>query len=382
MVKFRLKISLVAVLLLFSVLSVSQVAAAEPNIQYPGPLVSTNWVAQHLQTIENPNQTQIRLVEVSKSSYASWHIPGAVHVKWGSEVFAPGTDHMVLDYSDMKQVLRKLGVTPDTKIIIYADGLDQAARFYWTLKYWNIANVSLMNGEKSVWKAENRPTSTVVPAVKQLSYTLKYPPDTKIDALLHPDVMYGLATGNVLFVDNRVAAEFNGQKIAVNKWERGGHIPGAVDIPAPENVTKNGMLLSDAELKEIFVSKGVTPDKNIITYCNTGVRASLGWFILSQVLKYPNVKNFDGSMRQYANDFYLPMQPTSFEVYKNFPQSPLSALNAGQDKMNAKILAVTKTSNDVALEVRGFASKQFVLGSYIIAIIAIIVAVAGITKKK
>ncbi|GBE55794.1 thiosulfate sulfurtransferase [archaeon BMS3Bbin15] len=379
MARITMKISLVVALLLFSVLSFSQVAAATGS---PGPLVSTSWVAQNLQTIENPNQTQIRLVEVSKSSYASWHIPGAVHVKWGSEVFGAGTDHMVLDYSQMEQVLKKLGVTPDTRIVIYADGLDQATRFYWTLKYWNIADVSIMNGEKSVWKTEGRPTSTVVPAVKQLDYPLKYPPNTKIDALLHPDVMYGLATGKVLFVDTRPASYFNGQKIAVNKWERAGHIPGAVDITAPEGVTKDGKLLSDAELKTIFESKGVTPDKDIITYCNTGVRASLGWFILQELLGYPNVKNYDGSMREYANAFYLPMEPSSFDVYKNFPQSPINELKASQDSMNAKISAAAKTSNDVALEVKGFASKQFVLGSYIIAIIAIIVAVAGITKKK
>ncbi len=379
MARVTMKISLVVALLLFSVLSFSQVAAATGST---GPLVSTSWVAQNLQTIENPNQTQIRLVELSKSSYASWHIPGAVHVKWGSEVFGAGTDHMVLDYSQMEQVLKKLGVTPDTRIVIYADGLDQATRFYWTLKYWNIANVSLMNGEKSVWKTEGRPTSTVVPAVKQLSYPLKYPPNTKIDALLHPDVMSGLATGKTLFVDTRPASYFNGQKIAVNKWERAGRIPGAVDIAAPEDVTKDGKLLSDAELKTIFESKGVTPDKSIITYCNTGVRASLGWFILQELLGYPNVKNYDGSMREYANAFYLPMEPSSFDVYKNFPQSPINELKASQDSMNAKISAAAKTSNDVALEVKGFASKQFVLGSYIIAIIAIIVAVAGITKKK
>ena len=380
MARITLKVSLIAALLIFSVLSFSQVAAATGS---PEPLVTTSWVAQNLQTIENASQTQIRLVEVSPGNfYASGHIPGAVHVTMG-ELFAPGTDHMVLDYSQMEQVLKTLGVTPNTRIVLYDEApLYFAARFYWTLSYWNIANVSIMNGGTAAWKAEGKPLTKVVPAVKQLSYPLKYPPNTKIDALLHPDVMYGLATGKVLFVDTRPASYFNGQKIAVNKWERAGHIPGAVDITAPEGVTKDGKLLSDAELKTIFESKGVTPDKDIITYCNTGVRASLGWFILQELLGYPNVKNYDGSMREYANAFYLPMEPSSFDVYKNFPQSPINELKASQDSMNAKISAAAKTSNDVALEVKGFASKQFVLGSYIIAIIAIIVAVAGITKKK
>ncbi len=380
MARITLKVSLIAALLIFSVLSFSQVAAATGS---PGPLVTTSWVAQNLQTIENASQTQIRLVEVSPGNfYASGHIPGAVHVTMG-ELFAPGTDHMVLDYSQMEQVLKTLGVTPNTRIVLYDEApLYFAARFYWTLSYWNIANVSIMNGGTAAWKAEGKPLTKVVPAVKQLSYPLKYPPNTKIDALLHPDVMYGLATGKTLFLDSRPEAYYNGSKFLTNMWVRAGHIPGAVYVAAPESITKDGLLLSNADLKKIYESKGVTSDKSIITYCNTGVRAALNWFVLSQVLGYSNVKNFDGSMRQYSNDLYLPMQPSSFDVYKNFPQTPLGALKAGQDKMGAKISAVTKTSNDVALEVRGFASKQFVLGAYIIAIIAIIISVAGITKKK
>ena len=386
MARITLRISLFAALLLFSVLSVSQVAAAEPNIQYPGPLVSTSWVAQHLQTIENVSQTQIRLVEVSPgNTYANGHIPGAVHVTMG-ELFAPGTDHMVLDYSQMKLVLKTLGVTHNTKTVLYDEGpLFYAARFYWTLSYWNIGNVSIMNGGTGVWKSEGRPLTKVVPAVKQLSYTLKYPPDTKIDALLHPDVMYGLATGKVLFLDSRPQAYYNGSKFLTNMWERAGHIPGAVYIAEPEEVIKYGKLLSDAELKKIFESKGVTPNKSIITYGNTGVGASLGWFILTQVLKYPNVKNYDGSMRQYANDFYLPMQPSSFDYYKNFPQTPLSELNAGQGKMNAKISQLSSKVSEISkvkAKITGFASTQSMVGSYIIAIIAIIIAVASIVGRK
>ena len=390
MARISMKVSLVAVLLLFSVLGVSQAAAAEPNIQYPGPLVSTSWVAQHLQTIENPNQTQIRLVEVSPGgTYASGHIPGAVHVTMG-ELFAPQTDHMVLDYTQMKLVLKTLGVTHNTKIILYDEGpLFYAARFYWTLSYWNIGNVSIMNGGTGVWKSEGRPLTKVVPAVKQLSYTLKYPPDTKIDALLHPDVMYALATGNAIFLDSRPEAYYNGSKFLPQMWERGGHIPGAVYVAAPEGIVTthslaNGKLLSDAQLKTIYESKGVTPNKSIITYCNTGVRAALNWFVLSQVLKYPNVKNYDGSMRQYSNDFYLPMQPSSFDYYKNL-QNPLSAMNAGQGKMNAKISQLSSKVSEISkvkAKITGFASTQSMVGSYIIAIIAIIIAVASIVGRK
>ncbi len=292
-------------------------------VEYPGPLVSMDWVEQHLDTIKDPTQTEIRLVEVSKSGYDKGHIPGAVWIKWGSEVFEPGTDHMILSYSSVKAVMRKLGVTPDTLIVIYADKLDQATRFYWTLKYWNIEKVAIMNGEKKEWQKEGRPMTTEVPAVEPRDYDVKYPPNSKIYALLHPDVMYGLATGKVLFVDNRPASYFEGKKFSLNKWVRSGHIPGAVNIAAPEDVTKDGKILPVDELKKIFESKGVTPDKNIIVYCNTGVRSSLGWFILHELLGYPNVKNYDGSMREYANSFYLPMEPDSYNIYKDFPKAPI-----------------------------------------------------------
>jgi len=135
--------------------------------------------------------------------------------------------------------------------------------------------------------------------------------------------MEGLATGKVLFVDARPAAYFEGKKFSLSKWVRSGHIPGAVNVASPEEVVKDGKILPIEELKKIYESKGVTPDKNIIVYCNTGVRSSLAWFILHELLGYPNVKNYDGSMREYANSFYLPMEPDSFNVYKDFPKVPM-----------------------------------------------------------
>lgn len=299
--------------------SASLVSAAE----YPGPLVDMDWVQAHLDTIKDPTQTEIRLVEVSKKGYDKEHIPGAVWIKWGGDVFEPGTDHMILSYGSISAVMKKLGVTPDTHIVIYGDSLTQAARFYWTLKYWNVEKISLMGATKKAWKAEGRPLTTEVPAVEPRDYEVKFPPNTKIYALLHPDVMNGLATGKVLFVDNRPAKYVEGKKYSLSKWVRAGTIPGAIGWAAPEDVIKDGKLLPVEELKKQAESKGITADKNIIVFCNTGVRSSLGWFILHELLGYPNVKNYDGSMREYANSFYLPMDPDSFLIYKDFPKAPI-----------------------------------------------------------
>lgn len=315
--------------------------------EYPGPLVSMDWVQENLNTISSASQTEIRLVEVSKKGYDTEHIPGAVNIKWGSEVFGPATDHMLPDYAAMTAVMKKLGVTPDTHIVIYADKLDQATRFYWTLKYWNVEKISIMNGEKKEWKKEGRPLTSDVPAVKALDYDLKYPPNSKVNALLHPDVTYGLATGKLLFVDARPAAYFEGKKFSLNKWVRSGHIPGAVNVAAPEDVSKDGKLLPVEELKKIFEAKGVTSDKSIVVYCNTGVRSSLSWFILHELLGYPNVKNYDGSIREYGNSFYLPMEPDSFNVYKKFPKTPLQEVKDAADDNAAKIAQLEKELTEV-----------------------------------
>lgn len=360
-------------------------------IEYPGPLVSMDWVQEHLDTIKDPSQTEIRLVEVSSGGYEEEHIPGAVHIQWGSEVFNPGTDHMIPDYGAMKAIMRKLGVTPDTLIVIYSPKLDQATRFYWTLKYWNVEKVAIMNGEKEVWKKEGRPLTKDVPAVKPKDYPLEYPPNSKIYALLHPDVTYGLATGKVLFVDARPPAYYEGKKYSLTKWVRAGRIPGAVNVPAPEDVVKDGKLLPIDQLKKIFEEKGVTPDKDIIVYCNTGVRSSLGWFILHELLGYPKVKNYDGSMREYANEFYLPMEPSSFEVYDKFPKTPLQELKEGQEQIKTEVDSkLQKLSEDTDQKIntinqqlnqaiKTFATRKLVLGAYILSIVGIILAVS---KKK
>ncbi|WP_457555563.1 sulfurtransferase [Candidatus Pyrohabitans sp.] len=324
--------------------SASLVSAEE----YPGPLVSMDWVQERLDTIKDPTQTEIRLVEVSKSdSYKKGHIPGAVNVKWSSEVFLPYTNRMVLDYASMKYVMRKLGVTPDTHIVIYGDSLTQATRFYWTLKFWNVEKISVMDGTKSAWKAEGRPLTTEVPDVEPLDYPLKYPPNGKIYAVKEFDVMRGLATGKVIFVDTRPKAYYDGKKFSVSKWVRSGHIPGAIQWSAPEEVSKNGKFLPVEELKKMAEEKGITGDKEIIVYCNTGVRSSTTWFILSELLGYEKVKNYDGSLREWANEFYLPMEPDSFNVYKDFPKTPLQELKEASDANAEKVAALEKEVADL-----------------------------------
>jgi thiosulfate/3-mercaptopyruvate sulfurtransferase len=292
-------------------LAVSMVLAfsiAEAQAAHADALVSTEWVAEKLDLIKNPNQTNIRLVDVSKGGYVEGHIPGAVHQKWGSEVFAPESDHMVMGLAGIERVLRKLGVTHDTHIVLYdGDGkTHHVTRAYWTLKYWHISKVSIMDGGKAKWKKEGRPLTTDVTTIRHLPIEVKFPPNTRIRAKYSPEIISALATGNATIIDSRPEAFYKGEVYTLTKWVRSGHIPGAINVVTMHAMNKDKTYQSVREMKILYEEKGITPDKKIITYCDTGVLASHAWFVLSELLGYKDVMVYDGSMREYANRFDTP----------------------------------------------------------------------------
>lgn len=300
--------------------------ATEVNAGSVAPLVSTSWVAKKLHIIKNPNQAGIRLLDVSKKGYAKGHIPGAVHVKWGSDVFAPETDHMVLGLAEIERIARKLGVTPKTHIVLYdGDGkTHHVARVYWTFKYWNFDNVSIMDGGKSRWEKERRPLTKKVPKIKARRVEIKYPPNTKIRAMYSPHIIHALATGNAVMIDSRPKEFYEGEVYSLNKWVRSGHITGALHVSTLQGMNEDKTYKSRKELKKIYQVKGITPDKRIITYCDTGVLAAHAWFVLSELLGYKEVMLYDGSMREYANRFDTPMEPGV--IGGNFPKTSIQKM--------------------------------------------------------
>ncbi len=287
------------------------------------PLVSTKWVNNNLATITNPNQSDIRLIEVSKKGYAQGHIPGAVHMKWGRDTFDPTTDHMVLNLNQMERIMGKLAAPPSARIVLYdGDGkVHHLARVYWTLKFWNYENVSIMDGGKALWQKENRPLTTDIMPISPQSFEISYPPNTKIRAMYSPDITGALATGDSLIIDSRSEAFYKGEKYSLNKWVRSGHITGAVNLPTLSTMNEDKTYMSKEEITDIFNEEGITPDKKIITYCDTGVLGAHMWFVLHELLGYKNVKLYDGSMREYANRFDTPMEPGI--IGGKFPNTPL-----------------------------------------------------------
>ena len=282
------------------------------------PLVTTQWVAD--------NMKSVKIIDVSKKGYATGHIPGAVQVKWGSEVFAPETDHMVLGLAEIERVMSKMGITPDDHVVLYdGDGKPHhVMRVYWTLKYWHFPKVSVIDGGIALWQKEKRPVTTDVTKGNRTNVEVKYPPNTKIRAMYSPDIIHALATGKAVIVDSRPENFFNGEKYSLNKWVRSGHITGAVNVSTKDSLNENKTFKSVAELKAMYEKAGVTDDENIITYSDTGVLATHGWFVMSELLGYKDVKVYDGSMREYANMFDTPMEPGI--VGGQFPKTSIQNL--------------------------------------------------------
>ena len=294
-------------------MAVSTIQAAEVF-----PLVSTAWVADNLNSIT--------LVDVSNKGYTKGHLPGAVQITWGSEVFAPETDHMVLGLAEIERVMSKMGVTQDSHIVLY-DGDSKphhVMRVYWTLKYWHFQKVSVMDGGIALWQKEKRPVTTDVTKVSRTNIEVKYPPNTKIRAMYSPDIIHALATDKAVIVDSRPEDVYNGEKYSLKKWVRSGHITDAVNVPTLDSLNNDNTFKSIVELKAMYERAGVTADKNIITYCDTGVRAAHGWFVLTELLGYKNVTVYDGSIREYGNMFDTPMEPGI--VGGKFPKTPIQEL--------------------------------------------------------
>lgn len=323
--KVRKTLSLFCAVFMFTAL-LATVSPAKASVK---PLISVDWVKENLDTIKDSNQQKMRLIQVSSTkNYRKGHIPGAGYMQWGAETFNPLTDHLVQTLPQIERVMSKFNVNKDTHIILY-DGDNKphhVARVYWTLKFWNFENVSIVDGGKFYWQKTGNKLSKESPKFLVKKVDVEYPPNTSIRAMYSPNIINALATKNAVIVDARPAKYYNGETYSLDKWVRSGHIKGAVNVSTLNNVDPNNLTLKKInEMKANFESKGVTPDKKIITYCDTGVLAAHAWFVLHEILGYENVAVYDASMREFANRFDTPMEPG--KVYKDFPEVPVPGLN-------------------------------------------------------
>jgi thiosulfate/3-mercaptopyruvate sulfurtransferase len=285
---------------------------------HPESLVSTQWAADHL---HDPN---IRFVEViwgiDEAGYESGHIPNAVAWDFGEELsrhFGDPINGNIPDKSEVEELLSRSGVTPDMGVVL-CDRFSNllAAYTFWLLKYYGHQDVQLIDGSISKWLSEGRSTEKVHPSFKATDYKAQNP-NNKLRASRNY-IIDSIGNANLVIVDARTTEMYSGENNANAK--RGGHIPGAVNLAAwrkthPDGsfagwvvptVKEDGTFKSSDDLKAIVQELGIAKGKDIVTYCVGGGLSSHAWFVLTQLLGYENVREYERSWNEWGN---LPETP-------------------------------------------------------------------------
>jgi thiosulfate/3-mercaptopyruvate sulfurtransferase len=275
----------------------------------PEALVSTEWVAKHL------NDPSVRIIESNEDQllYPSGHIPGAVQVDWTHDL----NDQVRRDYLDkagFEKLMSRIGVTKDTEVVFYGDKSNWWATYaFWIFQLFGHTKAKVMDGGRLKWEKESRPMTREVPAYSATTYTAPNRDDKKIRAfrdqvLKHQDARKPL-------IDVRSPAEYSGERTHMPEYPqegvlRGGHIPGAKSVPwARAANPEDGTFKTAAELKAIYEQEqGLKPGDDIVAYCRIGERSSHTWFVLTYLLGYPNVRNYDGSWTEWGNSVGLPIE--------------------------------------------------------------------------
>jgi thiosulfate/3-mercaptopyruvate sulfurtransferase len=290
-----MKIRLLGSLFLFSL-----IASAAPAVR-SDMLVSTAWLAQHL---SDPN---IVILQVSRdrTAYDAGHIPGARFLALSDIVVTrDGILNELPPAATLKSVFERAGVSDESRVILYGDAsVLPATRAYFTLDYLGHGAAALLDGGLHKWTAESRPLAKESPEVKQGRLTPRPRPEVVVDINAVKDLSYAATnapSASAVLVDARTAGEFAGTTAASSEIPRPGHIPGAANLYWMQTQTsKDDMsLLPEADLRKLYESLGIKPDRPVVTYCNTGMQASQSYFTL-KYLGY-DTHMYDGSFSQWS----------------------------------------------------------------------------------
>ncbi|HKV08865.1 MAG TPA: sulfurtransferase [Thermoanaerobaculia bacterium] len=272
-------------------------------------LVSTDWVAEHL------NDPGVRLVESNEDPllYASGHIPGAVEVDWTRDLNDP-VRRDYLGREGFEALMRRIGATGDTTVVFYGDRNNWWATYaLWVFQLFGHQNAKIMDGGRIKWTKENRPLATDVPTYPASNYQAPERDDKKIRAF-RDEVLRHVQTEKPL-IDVRTPDEYTGKKLHMPEYPnegalRGGHIPGAANIPWARAVNpEDGTFKSAEELRALYEQEaGLKPQDDVVVYCRIGERSSHTWFVLTRLLGYEKVRNYDGSWTEWGNLVGVPIE--------------------------------------------------------------------------
>jgi len=274
---------------------------------HPEALADTAWLAQHA---KDPN-VRVFEVDVDTSGYEQGHVDGAIGLNWRKDLQqSPVRD--LLDKRQLEELLSSSGATADTTIAVYGDNNNWfAAWFFWLLKYYGHKDARLVNGGRAKWLAESRPLTTTTPSFARSEYRAKTP-DSSVRALREL-VLERVSDGKAKLVDVRSPKEYSGELLAPENLpqegaQRGGHIPGAQNVPWATAVAEDGRFKTADELRAIYEAKGLAKTTETIAYCRIGERSAHTWFVLRYLLGHDRVRNYDGSWTEWGSLIGVPIE--------------------------------------------------------------------------
>lgn len=275
---------------------------------HPEALVSTQWVADHI------NDPQVRIVESDEDVllYRTGHIPNAVKIDWERDL----QDPVLRDYISkerFEQLMAENGIANDTKVVFYGDKSNWWACYaFWAFKLFGHENCAVMNGGRQKWIEEGRELSKTAPKYPVSGYRVKNFNEKAIRAF-RDEVLKHLKSGKPL-IDVRSHDEYTGKLLHLENYPqegalRGGHIPGAGNVPWATAANPDGTFKSADELRDIYRREvGLQPGDDVIVYCRIGERSSHTWFVLTYLLGFPKVRNYDGSWTEWGNMVRAPIE--------------------------------------------------------------------------
>lgn len=278
------------------------------NYVYPEVLVDTQWVVDHR------NDPNVRIVESDEDIllYNTGHIPNAIKIDWQLDL----QDQLKRDYINkekFEQLMSEKGIANNTKVVFYGDKSNWWACYaFWAFKLFGHENCLIMNGGRQKWIDEKRELIKDVPNFQTTEYTVQKLNEEAIRSF-RADVTPHVEN-NLPLIDVRSPDEFSGKLLHMENYPqegalRGGHIPGAKNVPWARAANEDGTFKTADELKTIYESEiGLKPNDDVIAYCRIGERSSHTWFVLTYLLGYSNVRNYDGSWTEWGNLVRAPIE--------------------------------------------------------------------------